>query len=98
LGVVFFVAVFLVAVAFFAVFVAGAFVFVTRPDLVLLSTVGASSTAGAGAVFRGLLALALGLAAAFLAGAFAVAVFFVVVVAAFLGPGFVAVFYDSVSA
>jgi hypothetical protein len=58
-------------VAFFlgaAFFAAGlAVVFVTRPDLVLVSTFGASTIAGAAVeVLRGLAVLALGLAAAFL--------------------------------
>ena len=70
LGVVFLVAVFLGS--------AGALVLVTRPDLVLPSTRDTSlSTAGAvvvAAALRGLLALALGLGAAFL-GAALVAVF-----------------------
>lgn len=80
-------------VAFFlgaAFFAAGlAVVFVTRPDLVLVSTLGASTTAGAAVeVLRGLAVFALGLAAAFLvvvaffAGLAAVAVFLAVV---FLG-------------
>lgn len=77
---------------------AGAWVLVTRPDLVLPSTRDTSaSTAGAGAaLLRGLLALALGFAAA--------AVFFVVVlvvVVAFLGAAFLVVvvlaFYMTVS-
>lgn len=58
-------------VAFFlgaAFFAAGlAAVFVTRPDLVLVSTLGTSTTAGAAVeVLRGLAVFALGLAAAFL--------------------------------
>ena len=68
-----------------------ALVLVTRPDLVLPRTRETSlSTAGAGAaVLRGLLALALGLAAAFLGAAALVAVFlvagaFLVVVVFFL--------------
>lgn len=79
LGVAFFVAVFLGAAAFLgaAFFAAGlaaggALVLVTRPDLVLPRTRETSlSTAGAAVVFRGLLALALGFAAAFLGAAFA---------------------------
>lgn len=66
-----------------------AIVFVTRPDLVLVSTFGASTIAGAAVeVLRGLAVFALGLAAAFLvvvaffAGLAAVAVFLAVV---FLG-------------
>lgn len=59
---------------------AGAVVFVTRPDLVFPRTRETSdSTAGAGAVLRGLLALALGFAAAALGATFvdfAAAVFF----------------------
>ena len=56
---------FFLGAAFFA---AGlAVVFVTRPDLVLVSTLGASTTAGAAVdVLRGLAVFALGLAAAFL--------------------------------
>jgi uncharacterized membrane-anchored protein len=60
-------AVFLAAGAFFVALgaTAGAVVLVMRPDLVLPRTRDASSsTAGAGADLRGLLALALGLAAA----------------------------------
>lgn len=58
-------------VAFFlgaAFFAAGlAAVFVTRPDLVLVSTLGTSTIAGAAVeVLRGLAVFALGLAAAFL--------------------------------
>lgn len=68
LGVAFLVAVaFLGAAAFLAgaLGAAGALVLVTRPDFVLPRTRDtASSTAGAGAVLRGLLALAFGLAAA----------------------------------
>lgn len=70
-------AAFLVAV-FFGWAAGGALVLVTRPLLVLPSTRETSlSTAGAAAgVLRGLLALALGFAAAFLGAAFVV-VFFV---------------------
>jgi hypothetical protein len=79
LGEAFFAAVFFGAAFFEAFGTAGAWVFVTRPDLVLPSTRDTSaSTAGAGAaVLRGLLALALGFvaAAAFLGAAFAAAVF-----------------------
>lgn len=70
---------------------AGAVVLVTRPDLVLprtRETSASTAAAGAEAVLRGLLALALGFAAAavFLGAAFAVVVFlgaaFLVVVVA----------------
>lgn len=94
----FFVAVFFGA-AFLAAFgAAGALVLVTRPDFVLPRTrETSSSTAGfaaAAAVLRGLLALALGLAAAaaflgaaFAAAAFLGAAFLVVVALAFCGEG-----------
>jgi hypothetical protein len=97
LGVAFFLGVVAFAAAFFgAAFLAafgaaGAVVLVTRPDLVLPRTrdTSASTAAAGAAVLRGLLALALGFAAAaaaFLGAAFAVVVFlgaafFVVVVA-----------------
>jgi hypothetical protein len=96
LGVAFFLGVVAFAAAFFgAAFLAafgaaGAVVLVTRPDLVLPRTrdTSASTAAAGAAVLRGLLALALGFAAAaaaFLGAAFAVVVFlgaafFVVVV------------------
>jgi hypothetical protein len=101
LGVAFLVAVFFGAAAFLVAFgAAGAWVFVTRPDLVFPSTRETSaSTAGAGAaVLRGLLALALGFAAAavFLGAA--------LVAAAFFGAAFLVVvaavalaFYEKVS-
>jgi hypothetical protein len=80
LGVVFFfgvvaffaAAIFFAAGAFFVALAAtaGAVVLVTRPDLVLPRTRDtSSSTAGAGAVLRGLLALALGLVAGLVAAA-----------------------------
>jgi len=106
LGVAFFfgVAAFLAAVFLGAAFLvalgaAGAVVFVTRPDLVFPRTRETSdSTAGAGAVLRGLLAFALGFAAAaatFLGAAlvdcaatvFFGAAFLVVVALAFCGMG-----------
>lgn len=99
LGVAFFAAVFFGA-AFFAAFgAAGALVLVTRPDFVLPNTRDTSSdTAGAGAAFLGLLALALGLAAAFFAGAFSFAAAVFLVAVAFFGPGFAAaVFCDDIS-
>lgn len=79
-AVAFFAAVFFGAAFFVAFGAAGALVLVTRPDLVLPRTrETSSSTAGAGAaVLRGLLALALGFAAAaaFLGAGFAAVVFF----------------------
>jgi hypothetical protein len=75
----FFAAVFLGAAFLVAFGAAGAVVLVIRPDFVLPRTRWtSSSTAGAGAVLRGLLALALGFAAAatFFGAAFAAAVFF----------------------
>lgn len=94
----FFAAVFLGAAFLVAFGAADALVLVTRPDFVLPSTRDTSaSTAGAGAaVLRGLLAFALGFAAAavFFGAAFAAVVFF--------GAAFLAVvalaFYMSVSA
>lgn len=56
---------FFLGAAFFAAGLAA--VFVTRPDFVLVSTLGTSTTAGAAVdVLRGLAVFALGLAAAFL--------------------------------
>lgn len=78
---------FFLGAAFFAAGLAA--VFVTRPDLVLVSTLGTSTIAGAAVeVLRGLAVFALGLAATFLvvvaffAGLAAAAVF---LVAVFLG-------------
>jgi hypothetical protein len=84
---VFFVVVLFGAAAFLVTFgAAGAVVLVTRPDFVFPSTrdTSASTAAAGAAVLRGLLALALGFAAAaaFLGAAFAVVAFAVVV---FLG-------------
>jgi hypothetical protein len=95
LGVAFFVVVFFTAAVFLVAFgAAGAVVLVTRPDLVFPRTrdTSASTAAAGAAVLRGLLALALGFAAAaaFLGAALAAVVFAVVVfaVVVFLGAAF----------
>lgn len=111
MGVAFFVAAAFFGAAFAAVFLgaaflvafgaAGALVLVTRPDFVFPSTRETSfSTAGAGsAVLRGLLALALGLAAAavFLGAALVVFAAAVFLGAAFLVAVAVLAFYKNFS-
>jgi hypothetical protein len=70
---------------------------VTRPDLVLVRTVGFSTIAGACAgSLRGFLAFAFGFAAAFFAAGFSAAVA-LGFVAAFFGAGFFAVSFLAVS-
>jgi hypothetical protein len=80
---------FLGAAAFFAgLGAAGAVVLVTRPDLVFPRTRDTSfSTAGGAAALRGLLALALGLAAGFATAVFLAAGFAAGFVAAFFAAG-----------